>query len=179
MTFATLRALHALIGDAIDDIERVFAENSPTLAFPSLEEPVYHPRRSDDLGEATNGVQVGGHAGGVDSEPKAEHGYQEENQIHSGKETEVKESDVAGEQERKKAAETLLATHPDVLAATNRIVAATGHLAACVRDPFLSLCDASMGVRAFLVCLLAYEADYLWIVSPPSLYALPRGNARR
>ncbi|KAF7976155.1 hypothetical protein HWV62_7471 [Athelia sp. TMB] len=160
MTFATLRALHALIGDAIDDIERVFAENSPALAFPSLEEPVYHPRRSDDLGEATNRAQAGAQAGGVDRAPKAEHGGQETSQIHSGKEPEAKASDVVKEQERKKAAEILLATHPDVLAATNRIVAATGHLAACVRDPFLSLCDASMGYH-LPACMRFLEATHI------------------
>ena len=43
MTFSTLRALHAVIGAAIDDIERVYRERSPQgspLEYPSLDEPI-------------------------------------------------------------------------------------------------------------------------------------------
>ena len=45
MTFATLRALHAVIGAAIDDIERIYHERSlegVALEYPSLDEPYYH-----------------------------------------------------------------------------------------------------------------------------------------
>ena len=42
MTFSTLRALHSIIGSAIDDIERLYHERSPTLDFPSLEDPYYY-----------------------------------------------------------------------------------------------------------------------------------------
>ena len=44
MTFSTLRALHAIIGTAIDDIERVYRDHSPDnpVEFPSLDEPYYH-----------------------------------------------------------------------------------------------------------------------------------------
>ena len=43
MTFATLRALHAVIGTAINDIERVYSERSPNnpVDYPSLDEPYY------------------------------------------------------------------------------------------------------------------------------------------
>lgn len=41
MTFATLRALHAVIGTAIDEIERRYRHNSPQLDYPSLDEPCY------------------------------------------------------------------------------------------------------------------------------------------
>ncbi|PIL29529.1 hypothetical protein GSI_08337 [Ganoderma sinense ZZ0214-1] len=43
MTFATLRALHAVIGTAIDDIERVYRERSQDypVDYPSLDEPYY------------------------------------------------------------------------------------------------------------------------------------------
>lgn len=43
MTFATLRALHAVIGAAIDEMERTYQQRSPQLDFPSLDEP-YYPR---------------------------------------------------------------------------------------------------------------------------------------
>ncbi|PIL29532.1 hypothetical protein GSI_08340 [Ganoderma sinense ZZ0214-1] len=58
MTFATLRALHAVIGTAIDDIERVYIERSPqgdTLEYPSLDEPYYHTAQhtpEEELAEA-------------------------------------------------------------------------------------------------------------------------------
>ncbi|PIL29528.1 hypothetical protein GSI_08336 [Ganoderma sinense ZZ0214-1] len=44
MTFSTLRALHAVIGAAIDDIEHVYRERSQggALEYPSLDEPYYH-----------------------------------------------------------------------------------------------------------------------------------------
>ena len=41
MTFATLRALHAVIGAALDDMERVYRERAPGLDFPSLDDPYY------------------------------------------------------------------------------------------------------------------------------------------
>lgn len=41
MTFATLRALHAVIGAAIDEMERTYQQRSPQLDFPSLDEPYY------------------------------------------------------------------------------------------------------------------------------------------
>ena len=56
-TFASLKALHALIGDALDNIERIFVsdqvQNRAPLDFPSLDKPydplspaealLYHP----------------------------------------------------------------------------------------------------------------------------------------
>jgi hypothetical protein len=42
-----------------------------------------------------------------------------------------------------------LTTHPTVVAAINKIVAACGHMAAIVQKPFLTLCDASMAVSRF------------------------------
>ncbi|KAH7923064.1 S-adenosyl-L-methionine-dependent methyltransferase, partial [Leucogyrophana mollusca] len=53
-TFGTLRALHALIGDAIDDIHRVFTDESPSPSesyapdFPSPETP-YDPTSPAEL----------------------------------------------------------------------------------------------------------------------------------
>ncbi|KAI0630668.1 S-adenosyl-L-methionine-dependent methyltransferase [Trametes polyzona] len=41
MTFSELRALHAVIGQAIDDIERVYKTQDPPLDYPSLDVPYY------------------------------------------------------------------------------------------------------------------------------------------
>ena len=60
MTFATLRALHTIIGSAIDDIERVYRERSQGsgLDYPSLDEPYYYAVRhtpDEELAEALKG----------------------------------------------------------------------------------------------------------------------------
>ena len=60
MTFATLRALHAVIGSAIDDIEHVYRERSQGsgLDYPSLDEPYYHTVHhtpDEELAEALKG----------------------------------------------------------------------------------------------------------------------------
>ena len=55
MTFATLRTLHAVIGTAIDEVERVYHERSAGLDFPSLDEPYYlkaHRSPEEELAEA-------------------------------------------------------------------------------------------------------------------------------
>ena len=39
-----------------------------------------------------------------------------------------------------------LTSHPEVIAAVTRIVAACGQMSASVQKPFLTLCDAAMGV---------------------------------
>ena len=43
MSFATLRALHASIGSAIDDLEHIYHDRSQSepLEFPSLNDPYY------------------------------------------------------------------------------------------------------------------------------------------
>ncbi len=42
-----------------------------------------------------------------------------------------------------------LTSNPEVINAINRIVAACGQMAAIVQKPFLTMCDAAMGVRTF------------------------------
>ena len=56
MTFSTLRALHAVIGTAIDDMENVYCQHSQgsSLEFPSLDEPYYRTDQhtpDEDLAE--------------------------------------------------------------------------------------------------------------------------------
>ena len=53
--------------------------------------------------------------------------------------------DEARERARREAAERLSAS-PAVLAAVNRLVAACGQMSASVQRPFLTVCDAAMGV---------------------------------
>lgn len=41
MPFADLRALHTVIGEAIDNIEKVYKSQTPPLEYPSLDAPYY------------------------------------------------------------------------------------------------------------------------------------------
>ncbi|KAH9846764.1 S-adenosyl-L-methionine-dependent methyltransferase [Lenzites betulinus] len=45
MTFADLRALHAVIGEAIDNIEKVYKSQDPPLEYPSLDVPFYSSQK--------------------------------------------------------------------------------------------------------------------------------------
>ena len=105
MTFATLRALHAVIGTAIDEMERTYRARAPNLDYPSLDEPYY---------------------------PTAQH---------------TPEEDLA---------ETLK-SDPDVAAASKRIVAACGQLAASVHRPFFSLIEGVLSVSAAAFCAISVQ----------------------
>ena len=103
MTFTVLRSLHTIVGEALDEIEGIYASSgcsSPSestsstipLDFPSLDVPCDQTSPSEAL-----------------------------------------------------------TTHPAVLLAISRIIAAAGQMSATVQTPFLSLCDATMGVSQILM----------------------------
>jgi hypothetical protein len=52
-----------------------------------------------------------------------------------------------------------LTSHPTVVAAINRIVAAAGQLSVTVQKPFLTLCDASMGVESFVFSIRYFPRE--------------------
>lgn len=117
-TFASLRTLHALIGDALDDVERIFTSYQTPLRSPTCSESsgsAQHsssPRGSQDEGLNTVPLDF----------PSLDNPY-----------------------DPLSPAEALL-SHPTVVHATKLIVSATGQLAAMVQRPFLTICDATMGV---------------------------------
>lgn len=117
-TFSNLRALHALIGDALDDVEQIFVSRQPSVHSPTGSESSDgaqsspSPRTSDD--EELNRVPLDFPSLDEPYDPRAP-------------------------------AEALL-SHPAVVHATKLIVSATGQLAAMVQRPFLTICDATMGV---------------------------------
>jgi len=117
-TFASLRALHALIGDALDDVERIFLSYQPPLHSPTGSESSGStqyspsPRVSED--EEQNRAPL--------DFPSLDEPY-----------------------DPLSPAEALL-SHPTVIHATKLMVSATGQLAAMVQRPFLTICDATMGV---------------------------------
>lgn len=87
--------------------------------------------------------------------------------------------DEARERAKREAAERLSAS-PAVLAAVSRLVAACGQMSASVQRPFLTVCDAAMGVSGLGVAgLKESRADGLrwWIVSSAGVFALVGGGA--
>ena len=116
-TFASLRALHALIGEALEDVERIFV---------SYQQSVHSPTGSESSGSA---------------------------QLSSPRVSEEQESNQAlldfpslDEPYDPLSSAEMLLSHPTVVCATKLIVSATGQLAATVQRPFLTICDATMGV---------------------------------
>lgn len=116
-TFVSLRALHALIGDALDDVERIFASYQPS---------VHSPTGSESSGSA----QLPSPRASEEGEPnRAPLDFPSLDEPYNPLSP----------------AEVLL-SHPTIVQATKLIVSATGQLAAMVQRPFLTICDATMGV---------------------------------
>ena len=160
MTFAALRSLYALIGDALDDIERIYRDasldsSSPTPATPYtvLTSPCTPYRRraqrpADD--EDTEDEYVPYSAARTPKTPR-----RTGNGASLDSDVTVNTLDFPSldmpyypteDHDQSADAAESLASHPDVIAATNRIVAACGQISATVHRPFLTLCDAAMGV---------------------------------
>ncbi|KAJ7910449.1 O-methyltransferase-domain-containing protein [Mycena leptocephala] len=138
MTLAVLRALHAILGDAIHDIETVYAhaqpeDPPPTHKTNSFSRAYASPPPSPSSSSSTNTSLFSGP--GLDF-PSLDAPY---------------DPASPGEQ---------LTAHPTVVAAINRIVAAAGQLAATVQVPFLTLCDAGMGYH-LPSCLRLLEAAHV------------------
>lgn len=161
MTFATLRSLYKIIGDALDDIERVYRDASLDDSSPSPQTPYapltspttpYRPARcrrntarDDDLdGWVPFAAGAGGRTPKTPRKsPRAKHDlpsidFPPLDEPYYPTETHAPEQDAAEN----------LASHADVIAAANRIVAACGQMSATVHRPFLTLCDAAMSVSA-------------------------------
>ncbi|KAH9896530.1 S-adenosyl-L-methionine-dependent methyltransferase [Cubamyces lactineus] len=169
MTFAALRSLHSLIGDALEDIERIYQDASldrpssiPNTPYTVLTSPCT-PYRRPHAGSEEGDDEDERHSFPVGQVPKTP------NRAHRGApsadfqmldfpaldspyyptENHSPETDAAES----------LASHPDVIAATNRIVAACGQISATVHRPFLTMCDASMGYH-LPACLRFLEATH-------------------
>ncbi|KAI0828552.1 S-adenosyl-L-methionine-dependent methyltransferase [Trametes gibbosa] len=179
MSFAALRSLHALIGDALDDIERVYQHASfdmppSTSATPyaPLTSPCtpYHRRRTHSV---LNDDDDNHHDGDGDDSPhfhfpRAHTPRTPSRSLRSAPSTDFRILDFPAldnpyyptEQNAPDAdAAESLASHPDVIAATNRIMAACGQIGATVHRPFLTLCDAAMGYH-LPACLRFLEASH-------------------
>ena len=137
MTFATLRALQAIIAEGIDTIERAYAEASEETIrdasgsraerFSPETTPPSPPRsRSTSPHPAFVNLDYPSLDAPGDSNSHAEK----------------------------------LTSHPTVLSAASRVVSAANQLATVLRLPFLTLCDAGLGYH-LPSCLGFFEAMHI------------------
>jgi hypothetical protein len=149
MTFATLRALQAIIGDAIDEIYAAYKSEHPPNASvsasasssssPAPPSPVPHRSPTPPLLSLSNHTLS-----------SASHYSQSQSSNTtlppSNDDTFLDFPDLNLPGDPSSPAE-LLTSRPDVANAISRIVSAASQLAVVVRPPFLTICDASMIVR--------------------------------
>ncbi|TFK70271.1 S-adenosyl-L-methionine-dependent methyltransferase, partial [Pluteus cervinus] len=148
MTFAVLRALHAIIGTAIDDIERVYAQypasgSLPSTPYTSPKSPAVKFQTKDPYASPppTPGATTAGSHFPLFSDSQTLDFPSLDEPYDPSSPSEVLTSD------------------PMVTSAISRVVSAAGQLAACTQNPFLTLCDASMGYH-LPSCLRLLEASH-------------------
>ncbi|KAF8218100.1 hypothetical protein K438DRAFT_2006988 [Mycena galopus ATCC 62051] len=143
MTFAVLRALHTILGDALTDIEAVYA-----AAAPQPQDPLPTHKKANSFSRVyasppPSPSSVSAAAPSTSSTASSSLDFPSLDAPY----------DPTAPNEQ-------LTAHPTVVAAINRIVAAAGQMAATVQTPFLTLCDASMGYH-LPSCLRVLEAAHV------------------
>ncbi|KAJ3489203.1 hypothetical protein NLJ89_g11550 [Agrocybe chaxingu] len=157
MTLAILRSLHAIIGDAIDDIERVYSTHGYTESnAPHSQEEDQQSSNQAPGPENDNPIPKPGYS----SSSSTSHGYASpppspalatspQSLLHSTTARTANSVDFPSLDDPCDpiSLSEQLTSHPTVGVAINRIVAAAGQLAATVQTPFLTICDAVMGYQ--------------------------------
>ncbi|KAL0577536.1 hypothetical protein V5O48_004434 [Marasmius crinis-equi] len=159
MTFTVLRQLHSIIGEALDEIERVYAEagSSTDMSGPptpaslqwSSSSPPSPCSPSSDSAKPAFG---NGYASPPPSPPTSSF----PSALISPDPIDFPSLDRP--YEPNSPSEALMA-HPEVSYAINKIVAACGQMSATVEPPFLSICDAAMAYH-LPSCLRLFEATH-------------------
>lgn len=155
MTFGTLRALHTIIGTALDDIELVYRGGQPSLPPQPQPQsqapcPLHSPPPSPTTASRfstdsfvpkpppvsaphpTLAQQFSSFSWPGLNYPSLDEAFYPSNPLPSQADAEE------------------LTSHPAVIAAASKIVAACGQISASVQRPFLTICDAAMGVSTLL-----------------------------
>ncbi|KIK97901.1 hypothetical protein PAXRUDRAFT_9890 [Paxillus rubicundulus Ve08.2h10] len=147
-TFATLHALHAIIGNALDDIQRVFSQSiappTPSPLSSQCSSPVYPS--SPEPSPCTSSFPTTPLTSFPPTPLSATFPITLDPPFYSTNVnmaiTDYPSPDVTF---APTSLSEQLAAHPDACLAASRIVAACGQLSSIVHKPFLSLCDALMG----------------------------------
>jgi hypothetical protein len=145
MTFAVLRSLHTIIGEALDDIERIYASHG----YPSPSEPTSAPHSTDGTLKPSHKLTVStaqAYASPPPSPSMATHAQPIPPPPTSSGSTSPLDFPSLDAPCNQTSLSEALTTHPVVLLAISRIIAAAGQISATVQTPFLTLCDATMGV---------------------------------
>lgn len=153
MTFAVLRSLHTILGEALDDIERIYASHgySPPSEPPGTSQYPFSP---DSEGILKPGRKLMVSTGQAYASPPPSPSMATHAQPippppasvpSSGSTNPLDFPSLDAPYDQTSLSEALT-THPVVLSAISRIIAAAGQMSATVQTPFLSLCDATMGV---------------------------------
>lgn len=160
MTFSTLRALQAIIGDAIDEIHAVYASRlgspppSPSSSSsPSSSPPPSPPKQHRSptpplLSLSNNTLSSASHYSSSNTPVPSS--------IYDAP-LDFPDLDLPGDPS---SPAEQLTSRPDVANAISRIVAAASQMAVVVRSPFLTICDATM-IYHLPSCLRFFEASHL------------------
>ncbi|KIM43500.1 hypothetical protein M413DRAFT_18022 [Hebeloma cylindrosporum] len=168
MTIAILRSLQAIIGSAIDDIERVYAssehENSqePISRHTPEGAPSTQPDNETaipEAGQKTSQSNSQAYASPPPSPSMAKTSYSVSEPSSSWSSCTPDFPSLDAPYDPTSLSEALT-SHPEVLNAISRIVAAAGHMTATVQTPFLTLCDATMGYH-LPSCMRLLEASHV------------------
>jgi len=150
MTFATLRTLQAIIGDAIDEIYATyasesrprssslnlnFASPSPPSSSPPPSPPKQHRSPTPPL------LSLSNHTLSSASYYSSSNAPIQLSDHHDDPIIDFPDLNFPGDPS---SPAEQLASRPDVANAISRIVAAASQLAIVVRSPFLTICDATM-----------------------------------
>jgi hypothetical protein len=157
MTFAVLRSLHTIVGEALDDIERIYASHG----YSSTSEPTSTPQSpsgwtsSLNIPDSEDNIKPARHkistAQAYASPPPSPSMATHPQPIpppsisSSGSISPLDFPSLDAPYDQTSLSEALT-THPVVLLAISRIIAAAGQMSATLQTPFLSICDATMGV---------------------------------
>ena len=183
MTFAVLRSLHTIVGEALDDIERIYASHG----YSSPPEPTSTPQ-SPGIPDSQNTMlkpalkltvsTAQAYASPPPSPSMATHTQPippPPASIPSSGSTNFLDFPSLDAPCNQTSLSEALTTHPVVLLAISRIIAAAGQMSATVQTPFLSICDATMGVSFWSepdICRPLLTI--LFTVSPSFLHAHTR-----
>ena len=160
MTFAVLRSLHTILGEALDDIERIYASHgySPSEPQGTSQYPGQWTPDSEGILKPGRKLMVStgqAYASPPPSPSMATHAQSipppPASVPSSGPTNPLDFPSLDAPYDQTSLSEALT-THPVVLSAISRIIAAAGQMSATVQTPFLSLCDATMGVSNIDVC---------------------------
>ncbi|KAH6904164.1 hypothetical protein BKA70DRAFT_1565905 [Coprinopsis sp. MPI-PUGE-AT-0042] len=170
MTFATLRAIHTIMGDALDDIERVYhAHRRDTVVIDGAEdiygdcasEPTApgSPHPADIQTSSSSSTSI---SKAYVSPPPSPCVATNPNQSHRPSMGGAEQLDFPSLDEPcdPNSQAEMLTSDPRVLGAINRIIAGCGQMAAMVQNPFLTICDSSMAYH-LPSCMRIVEAAHV------------------